>query len=557
MKSFIRPCVCMVLACLLAAAPMVQAQAQDATPGGKPVAIVSVASYSKLLGDVGYLTKTAGAEDAGQMVMFMAGAMTQGLDKQKPAGVYVTLDDGEPKALGFIPVTDLDKLFNSFKAQLGEPEDVGDGVYEVAKDQIQSAFVKEQGGWAFVAQSKDQLTDLPADPSKLLGKLPAEYDIAVRMFVQNVPTEMRQMAIDQMKLGFEARLEQGDGQGDPEMRELNERMSRNSVRQLIELINGSDQITFGWTVDEDAKSTHLDFSVTAVEGTKLARQMALIKDAKSGFSGFLQDDAAITMNVSSQAAPEDIEQTVLLIKSLKQRALVEIDEDGGLPDDKTREQVKEIVGSAIDVVEKTMEGGKFDGGAALILKPGNIGFAAGGLVADGKALDVAFQKLVQIAKNEPEFPEVKLNAAKHAGVTFHTLTVPVDDPEASAVVGEELDVVVGTGEKSVYVAFGNDALSLLKSIIDKSAAGNDKTVPPMQVNVALGSIIKFASSIEPNPVVESLAASVDKIKGNDHLVISAKSIPGGVNYRIRIEEGVIQLIGEAVQNLGALAPGGF
>jgi hypothetical protein len=90
----------------LVAAPLRHATAQDAALA-KPVAIVSLASPNKLMGDVTYLTRAAGAEDVGQLVVVMAGAAIQGLDKTKPAGVVITMDGPQPKPLGFVGVKDL------------------------------------------------------------------------------------------------------------------------------------------------------------------------------------------------------------------------------------------------------------------------------------------------------------------------------------------------------------------------------------------------------------------------------------------------------------------
>ena len=64
---------------------------------------------------------------------------------------------------------------------------------------------------------------------------------------------------------------------------------------------------------------------------------------------------------------------------------------------------------------------------------------------------------------------IKFDADKHAGVSFHTASIPVpSDQNISKVVGDKLDVAVGIGEKSVYLALGTDSLKLAKKLIDKS-----------------------------------------------------------------------------------------
>ena len=59
--------------------------------------------------------------------------------------------------------------------------------------------------------------------------------------------------------------------------------------------------------------------------------------------------------------------------------------------------------------------------------------------------------MVEIAESEPDidFKGVKFNADEHtgAGVQFHTLSLPIPQEEyARRVLGDQLDIVVGTGK---------------------------------------------------------------------------------------------------------------
>jgi len=71
-------------------------------------------------------------------------------------------------------------------------------------------------------------------------------------------------------------------------------------------------------------------------------------------------------------------------------------------------------------------------------------------------------------------------------VRFHTASVSVpSEDKISKVIGNKLDVAVGLGANSVYLAVGTDSLNMCKSLIDKSKAETSKQLPPFQVNVAL------------------------------------------------------------------------
>ena len=88
-------------------------------------------------------------------------------------------------------------------------------------------------------------------------------------------------------------------------------------------------------------------------------------------------------------------------------------------------------------------------------------------------------------QNEPDFPGVKFNVETHAGVSFHTLALPMTEDEAKQMFGDKLDIVVGTGPTAAYLALGPDGMSKLKSAIDKSQSTPGKSVLPMQIMVAM------------------------------------------------------------------------
>ena len=139
-----------------------------ASADAKPILVVSIANSDELLGDIGFLTEAAGAGDVGRLVALMAAPYTAGLDKSKPSGVYATMRGPEQlEAVGFLAVKDLKLLLGTLQDQLGEPEDVGDGVMELATDRPQSVFVKELNGWAFFTNKKALLEDLPPNPAKM------------------------------------------------------------------------------------------------------------------------------------------------------------------------------------------------------------------------------------------------------------------------------------------------------------------------------------------------------------------------------------------------------
>jgi hypothetical protein len=522
-------------------APVAAALAQDL----KPVAIVSIASVEDTLADVGYITSIAGMEDAGKTARLFGSALTAGMDKKRPIGMYIVPKDGDFHAIAFVPVNDLKQLLELHKEYIGEPRDAGGGILEVGMGR--SAFIKEQNGWAFVAESSEHLTGLPADPLKLLGDLPKQYNIAAKILVQNVPQELRQTALDEIKFGLERALDQPAPPGANVDREALEKTAKGSLKQIEQLFNEADEVLIGWAVDAAGKRTHIDLNITAKEGSDLARQMALNAETKSAFTGVLLPEASVTMNATAKLAESDIAQVDAAIQTGRDQLGKQIDDDPNLTAEQ-RTIAKDVMGKLLDVFQETAKSGKIDLGFALVLEPKSIGMVAGGYVADGPAFERAVKQIVELAKNEPDFPKVQFNAGTHGSVTLHKASVAVPDrePEARELLGEKLDIILGIGAKSIYLSAGKNAEGLLKKVIDQSAQSAEKPVPAMQLNVAVLPILKFMASVDENPMLPGLIAALEK-SGSDKLLITSQGSARGSSMRIEVQEGLLKLIGEAVK----------
>jgi hypothetical protein len=299
-------------------------------------------------------------------------------------------------------------------------------------------------------------------------------------------------------------------------------------------------------------------SLTAVAGSKLAAQMGAVEQQTTNYGGFQQEDAAFSMNLVTTVRPEDMKSQKAQIAVMKKEALKAIDDDASLPNDEARTLAKDIVGSLIDALERTLETGKLDGGAVVLLKPDALSLIGGGSVASGAEFEAIFKKAVTAAANDPKFPGVKYDAHQHAGLRIHTIDfpIPAEEEEARQLLGESLNVAVGIGEKSFYFAVGKDNITALKRIVDDSAANEGMKVPPLKMQVAARPILDFAAAIDGRPEIAALITLLDRAPGKDHVVVTAEPIERGATYRIVVEEGILQVLGQAAKMSGG-APGGF
>jgi hypothetical protein len=535
-------------ATLLVASLSPHAIAQDKAKKLEPVAVVAIASIEEVLGDIGYVTETAGQGDLGKMVALLSGGYTVGMDKKRPLGMVVTMQNEEPSGLLFLPVKNLEAVLAGIEDQVGKPKDAGDGIMELSDTEGKPIYVKQVADWAYVSQKANDLVELPQFyPSEALGDLTKNYTVAVRINVGAIPAEMKKVAVAQMKAQTERKLQEQLEEQSEEERELSERYTRSVMEQVASLIQDTEQITFGLQINSEAKSTHVDLVVTARPDTELAGEMARLRNIKSSHAGLLAEDAAVNFHFSTRVSEEDAALYQDVLKVARENALKQVENDEDLDNEEARRIANDVVNALFDVGQKTLAAGKIEGGAALFLTPeGKVNLIAGGAVQGADRLEQAFKDLIEAAKNEPDAPQVTFDAAQHAGFRFHTMSLPIQakEQEARQIFGENLDVAIGFGKESVYVAFGPEGIESAKSIIDDSQAQQSQTVAPGEFVVSMAPILQFASVVKEDPVTTMLAAAVEK-NARDRIIIKSESIERGVRYRLEIEEGVLQIIGAA------------
>ncbi len=205
----------------------------------------------------------------------------------------------------------------------------------------------------------------------------------------------------------------------------------------------------------------------------------------------------------------------------------------------------------LDAFQATIESGQMDGGAALQMGADKLTLVAAVQIKEPGKFESGFKKLAELAAKEPDFKGVQWNAAKHEGVNFHTMAIPVpaDKAEARKMFGEQVDVAIGIGSDAVYVALGNDNLAAVNKAIDDSKANPGKAVPPFEFSLSLGQVMEFAAANaeeKQRPMLQSIADMLkSNAQGRDHVRASGILIENGLKYHFEAEEGVLRAIGKA------------
>ncbi len=542
------------LVALFALSTTTKAQAQGSKM--KPIAVVALNSVNNILEDVNFIGSLGGQPRLADSVRPFVG-MVQGLDNDQPIGLVVQSDGITPGGAICVPCKDL-KMMLGGMAMFGiMHEDGPNGTIQI-NAQGQNLFAREANGWAYISMAPEMLDGAPADPGALFGELTSEYDLAVRVHVQNIPEAYKKIALDQLEAGMQAGMQQLDGESD-EQYEARKQMAKVQVDQLKQAAQDLDELTFGLAIDGQQQRTFLDIVYTAVAGSKLADQISVNADPKTDFAGFFQPDAAMMMSFASKVSDSDIAQVEQMFGAIMKQIETSIDNEGDFETEEDRQAVKSAVADFMEALKATLQAGKMDGGAVLNVSPSSLSFVAGGFVGDPGKVESGLKKLAGVAKNVAEkegeeMPAVNWNSGSHKDVQFHTVNIPIpaggdDEEKARQLFGDTLDIAVGIGKQTAYFALGRDCIEAVKGIIDTSAASPQKAVPPMEMSFALTQIMQAAAAMvdeEDKPQIEMMANMLaNEANGRDHVRIAVTMIPNGARTRIEAEEGVLRTIGMA------------
>jgi hypothetical protein len=503
-----------------------------------PAVVIAVKNISAQLDDIKYLGEKAGFGDEVAMLPFMVRGMMPGIDMRKPAGVAVWFEGEDPVALAMVPVSDIEQLWEHL-FNLGVNVDEDGNFYHV-ETPLADIVVRVQNGYAFVSDSKSNLTTLPDNPDGLLGKIGQDYMLGAKVFVQRIPEGLREMAIAQMQQGFEQALEEMD---DGSLGDLQREANEIQINQLIEMVENSDTLELGLGVQRASNHLVFDFSFTGLPESKMAQQAAATSGKTSKFTRFLMDSAAMNMNGFGVILEDDQRTLKAMLANLRQTAMSEV-EDGNMNRDEVA-LVKDLLSDMFELINGTVESGYMDFGGTVMLDEQGANLVAGGALANPATFDRMVAKFSEMAKTQNEVA-IDVRDANVAGVALKQMivTLPADvDQELIDMVGDKITILMGRQGEAAFVAAGSDPVSAFEAVMQNSASAGDSTV---QYNIRVLPILKFAAR---NPDVAAMLGPVMArfTSQNDRISLHQRMIPLGVSVQGRMDADLLQLIGDAAQ----------
>ena len=511
----------------------------------EPTVVIAMAPLKEQMKDIGYIADASGFGQMSFLIKMQLQQFLNGIDNEKPSGVLLYFEENkeEPTALGFLPISNMDDFLNVI-SQYAEVDE-NDDITTIVPPGGQELLMKQVGGYAYFSNREAAFEYINADPSDIVGDLPDEFNLGVKIHAQRIPKSLREQWLDTIEEGYNDSL--GDLDGIPsEIQEKNFEMQMETFRSLI---NETEELVIGIAADEKQESIYLDFQLIAQQGSKLAKDSA----SQQGIdpSRFLKmlsvENAAFTANMCGELGEAERENYSSMIGATRGEIFKELNDSD--MSDAELEKMEDIVDDFIAVLENTFKEGRLDGGM-VVTSDDRMEFAIGMHVADAAALEKIAEDLDE-AVGPNEFIEFNLNSGKMDDLRLHEMVIQLDETNSDIqeMIGEELNLLLAVGRNEVYiVGSGEDPSALLKELTAPNAAKADSSVA-MQYNMYLTPILRLSANIEGEELTEKMADKLAE-SGKDRIRLDIKWIENGVQGRLDMQDGILEIIGVAAQNLG-------
>lgn len=537
------------------------------TDEATPTLVVSTSKVEQFLGHVTYLMRAAGQPEFGGMATMMVNQYSRGLDRTRPIGVAVTLNEsGNPQPVVLLPVSDLEGFFAGLaQNNLGEPEDLGDGLYSLEVGP-RPVFAQESEGWLVVGPEEEAVTEFEGDPTELLKNLSANYDIGVSLDVQSVPDQVRDLFLGQMKEAFSRTAAQGAAMKERELDEAEQnaktdaekadvaaqraifeagqKVQQEQLAQIEAAINDTEEVVVGITSDPSTKQVYLEVATKFLEDSDIDKQLARSAKAKTALAGIHRPGEAVSFSSADLLDPNQASKMTQSVGTMFDTLTAELAKQDGAP-----KGVDAAIQEFKDVLIATIKEGVADSTVSVSLTPA-LSILGATHVADGSKVASAVQKLHVAVQDLPQVPKIKFNASTYKGTVIHLGSMDLPDgadPEAVKVLGKTINFALGTAPKNLLFSIGDSAEANLKAAIDRTSSASPAAATPFDLNIDVGTILQYIQSIQPNPFVETMAQTAAQYSANDSIVGTTKIVPHGVVIRFAIQEGVIRAAGAAAK----------
>lgn len=514
---------------------------KDAKPDTGPSLVVQVRSIDGLMEDAKYLMTLVGQEEQAKQMDGLLKSMggkegIKGIDAKRPFGFYGTVGKNFTDSTGvaLIPIAD-EKAFvawlDGMNLNLKKGED---GIYSFTAPNIAiEAYLRFANQYAYIAPvNKEALAKEKLLPpaSVLAGKASAAFAVTIRF--DRLPTEVKQLFVQQMELQLNAEMEKKE-EGETETQHKFRKAALKDIAQRTNrVLSEGRSLTLRLNLDRKSDELFIDLALAGLPGSQLATNIAELRKMKSLFADALGADSAMNVLVHLALPAELRTLWGTMIEEELTKAL----------DKEKNKEMRDQIEPFLREVARSSKAGEMDS-AFSVRGPGKEGkyaFLLAFKVKDGEQLDKTGRDMVKKLKKE-ERERIVFDADKVGAVPIHKLDIKKDlDEDAKQLFGDS-PLYVAVRPDAVFFVFGEGGLEALKQAVAAKAG----PAPQMQFEIALNRFAK-AMAEKDKAASQAAKAAFDKSVEGDRIRFV---IEGGkaLEVRFSVKAPVIKFFAEVTK----------
>ncbi len=281
----------------------------------EPTVEVRVRSLDDLLDKAGYVGGLFDQEDGVTQVKELIkllgqdGKGIEGIDPARPFGAYavITSDVANSPAVVMIPIADQARFLRALKERLGvEPEDVGKGVQKAFVPVLNEAYFKFADEYLYAARDAKHLDAKFITSPKAFFANPDGSVVSVVARLDRVPEDMRALFLGQFEHQIKEKQKQNEGGKKAGERQLEAFVFDGIVGSAKMVANEGKQLAVRVFVDEKADEIAAELSLTAKDGTTLAKSLAGLKGRTSLPAGIAKVADPVVSATGKLALPDEL-----------------------------------------------------------------------------------------------------------------------------------------------------------------------------------------------------------------------------------------------------------
>ncbi len=479
--------------------------------GTRPLATVTFASADRFVDEARYIFDVAGSPDSFKIVEdWLSGTMNdlEGFNREKPFGVMAYLPavfPPIPEFIAFVPVDSVEaatKLVEKAPVVISKKDE--EGRYEViGPNRTYPVLIRD--GYAFIPLGDNppvEALDRPLpNPAQLLASQAEQFDVSVCLDIESIPVATRALLMNIITSGISTQLQQRDDEPDGAYR-IRRTEGQRGLQALNQLIMDCQKVTFGIDVLQAENAVNIDIVIDALEGTKLLQEILQSTERPSYFIPLLDEDAAVSISMSSMMAERDKTAYTEMIEGVRMEVarLIEENKLGPTPDENSP------IGRALSAIQKSLDVGHVDIFAQFYKdSAGKLAIVGASRVEEGDDMGAGLLDALTRLKDVDAIKKagtLQIGSGEHQGITFHRLTFAQQPTEAVEVFGNEIGITVGVGARSVWAVLGGDSsYGTLMNVMDELEEANQSpqdyfTPPNLRVIVNVNQLVEMATSAD-------------------------------------------------------------